>query len=473
MKPTFKHFPVMILLIALSWSSAAWAVETGEVLVSRLNMRSGPGKQYRVLKQLAQGSRITVIKRHDGWLEVIYEDVQGFIVDDAGFVAFSETPSDSTSPEIEAPEAEKEIKETSPTTETIDMQVQASKNDLETLSAQEQKMMAEFDILSRKLDQTRRQVRNAGTGIAAIEEKIQQINQQSDDLRNQIREQEAYAARRLVALYKLNWLGRVHFLASAGSFFDFITRKSALERILGQDTRLLDNLNDKQNTFDQLVAQLNTSRADKRNLELTLEQTIADLEAQQQQHRAMLDRIRGEKALEVAALTAFEKAASELDETLVIEKSAQRPAKPGSQAGINGQTPFESYKGLLTWPVQGKVISFFGSQHSGKFNVPTFQSGINIQAERGEPIRAVAEGYTIFSSWFNGFGNMIIVDHGRHYYTVYAHLEETFKVKGDWVEKGEVIATVGDSGSMSGPALHFEVRYHGTPEDPLLWIKNG
>ena len=94
----------------------------------------------------------------------------------------------------------------------------------------------------------------------------------------------------------------MHFLASAGSFFDFITRKSALDRILGQDTRLLDDLNDKQNALDQLVAELNTSRADKRNLELTLEQTIADLEAQKQQHQAMLDRIRSEKALEVAAL---------------------------------------------------------------------------------------------------------------------------------------------------------------------------
>ena len=64
MKPTFKHFAMLVLLIALSWSSAARSVETGEVLVSRLNMRSGPGKQYRVLKQLAQGSRMTVIKRH-------------------------------------------------------------------------------------------------------------------------------------------------------------------------------------------------------------------------------------------------------------------------------------------------------------------------------------------------------------------------------------------------------------------------
>ena len=68
---------------------------------------------------------------------------------------------------------------------------------------------------------------------------------------------------------------------------------------------------------------------------------------------------------------------------------------------------------------------------------------------------------------------MMIIDHGHHYYTVYAHLEEVFKVKGDRVDQGEVIATVGDSGSMEGPALHFEVRHHGKPIDPLVWIQKG
>jgi septal ring factor EnvC (AmiA/AmiB activator) len=105
--------------------------------------------------------------------------------------------------------------------------------------------------------------------------------------------------------------------------------------------------------------------------------------------------------------------------------------------------------------------------------VTNFQSGISIKAERGEPIRSVSDGHVIFANWFKGFGNMMIVDHGDHYYTVYAHLEEVFKVKGDRVDRGEVIATVGDSGSMRGPALHFEVRHHGKPIDPLKWIQKG
>jgi septal ring factor EnvC (AmiA/AmiB activator) len=102
-----------------------------------------------------------------------------------------------------------------------------------------------------------------------------------------------------------------------------------------------------------------------------------------------------------------------------------------------------------------------------------FQSGIDIQAEKGAPVHAVCSGQVIYSSWFKGYGNMIIIDHGDHYYTLYAHLEELFKTNGDIVQAGEVIATVGDSGSMSGPGLHFEVRHHGKPVDPEKWLKKG
>ena len=122
-------------------------------------------------------------------------------------------------------------------------------------------------------------------------------------------------------------------------------------------------------------------------------------------------------------------------------------------------------------PVKGKIISFYGPYKNTKFNVVNFRSGINIKADRGEPIRSVFAGITLYSRWFKGYGNMIIIDHGSNYYTVYAHVEELFKQKGDRVETSEVIATVGDTGSIYGSRLYFEVRNHGKPMDPLLWIK--
>ncbi len=121
-------------------------------------------------------------------------------------------------------------------------------------------------------------------------------------------------------------------------------------------------------------------------------------------------------------------------------------------------------------PVKGKIVSHFGPYKNTEFNVKNFRSGIDIKAGKGSPIRAVCVGQILYSSWFKGYGNMIIIDHGNNFYTLYAHAEELFKTEGDHVETGEVIATVGDTGSMTGPGLHFEVRHHGKPLDPVKWL---
>ena len=103
-----------------------------------------------------------------------------------------------------------------------------------------------------------------------------------------------------------------------------------------------------------------------------------------------------------------------------------------------------------------------------------FRSGIDIQAERGEPVRAVFRGEVLFAQWFKGYGNMLIIDHGEKYYTVYAHAQELFKKQGDFVETNEVVATVGNTASLSNvTSLYFEVRHQGKPIDPLTWLITG
>ena len=124
-------------------------------------------------------------------------------------------------------------------------------------------------------------------------------------------------------------------------------------------------------------------------------------------------------------------------------------------------------------PVKGKIVFLFGTYRTTKFNVKIFRSGIDIQADYGEPIRAIHGGKIIYANWLKGYGNMIVIDHGGDYHTVYAHAQELFKARGDLVEAGEVIATVGDTGSLIGPDLYFEVRHRGKPVDPLKWVKKG
>jgi septal ring factor EnvC (AmiA/AmiB activator) len=163
-------------------------------------------------------------------------------------------------------------------------------------------------------------------------------------------------------------------------------------------------------------------------------------------------------------------AAADLEERITSLKSDMA----GDDAEKNiSQLAFSAHKGLLIMPVKGRIISLFGPYKNRKYNTTNFRSGIDIKAEKGEPIRSVFKGRVLFADWFKGYGNMIIVDHSNNYYTIYAHLEETFKSKGDAVQTGEVIATVGDTGSLEGAKLYFEVRHHGKPENPLKWLKKG
>jgi septal ring factor EnvC (AmiA/AmiB activator) len=126
---------------------------------------------------------------------------------------------------------------------------------------------------------------------------------------------------------------------------------------------------------------------------------------------------------------------------------------------------------LLLPPVKGKIVSLYGSFRHPQLNVPAFRSGIEIAADRGEPVQSVHSGTIIYASWFKGYGNVLIIDHGSSFYSVYAHLEDVFKSIDNPVEAGEVVATVGDSGALGTPGLYFEIRHHGKPLDPLEWFK--
>jgi murein DD-endopeptidase MepM/ murein hydrolase activator NlpD len=184
----------------------------------------------------------------------------------------------------------------------------------------------------------------------------------------------------------------------------------------------------------------------------------------------LLADIRKQKSLELAAIDELTQAAADLEQKIKLLNLKKTKAVADKNAL---QLSLPAYKGLLIMPVKGKIINLFGPYRNPKYNTTNYRSGIDIRADHGEPIRSVFQGKVIYSEWFKGYGNMIIIDHGHSYYTVYAHLEETFKSKGDSVDTGEVIATVGDTGSITGAKLYFEVRHHGKPMDPLKWLKKG
>jgi len=158
----------------------------------------------------------------------------------------------------------------------------------------------------------------------------------------------------------------------------------------------------------------------------------------------------------------------------------QREASRGESAGkppeasldIRDDGRFERLRGKLPWPASGALASTFGRQQHPRYNTVTFNRGIEITAPLGRDIVAVAEGTAIYADWFKGYGRLVILDHGSGYFTLYAHASDILIRAGDAVSGGQVIAKVGDSGSLEGPQLYFELRHKGKPQDPLAWLRS-
>jgi septal ring factor EnvC (AmiA/AmiB activator) len=133
-------------------------------------------------------------------------------------------------------------------------------------------------------------------------------------------------------------------------------------------------------------------------------------------------------------------------------------------AVIPQRRAFAELRGHLHWPTQGEVVEQFGaSRMSGRWD------GVVIRAAEGAPVKAVSEGRVVFSDWLRGYGLLTIIDHGEGYMTLYAFNQSVYKNVGDWVESGEVIASVGSSGGRWEPGLYFGIREKGRPIDPSLW----
>ena len=137
-------------------------------------------------------------------------------------------------------------------------------------------------------------------------------------------------------------------------------------------------------------------------------------------------------------------------------------------ADLEGHHRFASLRGRLPWPVAGRVVQSFGAPLAGG---RLRARGDLIAARLGTPVRAVSYGRVVFADWLPHFGLLVIVDHGEGYMSIYAHNQSVYVQVGDWVQMGETIATLGDSGGQNQPALYFEIRHRNVALSPRDWCR--
>jgi septal ring factor EnvC (AmiA/AmiB activator) len=152
-------------------------------------------------------------------------------------------------------------------------------------------------------------------------------------------------------------------------------------------------------------------------------------------------------------------------EQLIEELKTVMPEPPlPPRAG----TPFARLRGRLPLPTRGPIIARYG----GSKNLGNLKwRGLLIGGREGQNVISVFRGRVVFADWLRGFGLLLILDHGDGYMTLYGHNQSLHKGVGDWVEAGEIVASLGNTGDMAQPAVYFEIRQNGQPRDPLIWCK--
>lgn len=451
-----------LVLLGVGLCQAGELVEyKGIVNSSKLNIRTQPSELSNVILAIDKGDQVDILggKGDTGdWLAVKFQGKKGYVRNRPIYITL--VP----------------VKQPSPGTETVSNPHQKQHQALADQIAQEEKKVKRFskkemevveglDEIDYALNQARIKSQALARETKDLAGKIKKIQESRDLLAAQIEENQTYAGRRLNSLYRMRMIGRLDVAGAPTSMFDFFLTQNAMKQLIQSDVQVLENQTQDLEKLRLLEEELGQQAGVKAALEAELDLQIQAREMETRKKESILAEIQQQKNLSQAALESLKASARDLDQKFTLLDTEPRILEKGSS--------FSLEKGRLIFPVQGKIVSTFGSTQVGDYNSFTFQSGIDIKVKRGESVRAVFKGEIMYSQWLKGYGNLMIIDHGENYYTLYAHLEEVFKKKGDRVGTGEVIATAGDTGSIKGVCLHFEVRHHGKPVNPMQWLKKG
>lgn len=352
------------------------------------------------------------------------------------------------------------------------------------LKVREGRVLKELRTTERRLRNTKTNIRQLSAREIELQRQLELTRANLARSRSLLGDQRSRLSRRLRNLYKFGRARELEFMLSARSFAQLLARWDFLTRVARQDRRVLLGI-----TEEKEKIEWNESRLDETHEQV--DQTLGKKTEEQKrldrlaaQKKQSVSRIQGERKEYEAAAAELEKTARRIQQLLAdLERrrreeeerrraQSQEPGAPPPPPLTPYEGEFEKGRGQLSWPLRGEIVGRFGNEKHPRFGTVTFNNGIDIRATPGEAVHAVARGRVDFtSSDYGSYGQMIILNHGSGYYTLYAHLSDATVGKGQEVAAGQVIGRAGDSGSLKGTILHFEIRKGRSSVDPMGWLR--
>lgn len=342
--------------------------------------------------------------------------------------------------------------------------IAALQQELESVRGRYDSIRIELRKTERKIGDTSRKLKEVNTKLRKQVAKLGELRVREGKLRQSVAVQRQHLGSQIRASYAM---GRQEYLkillnqenpATVGrviTYYDYLN-KARSERI--------HNLNKTLSELEQVREEVEAETKRLTALRDERRQQRDALTASRRVREQIIGKLRAEISDKDKRLNGMLHDEEELKSLLDALSAALEdiPAEPGNRK------PFGKLKGKLKWPTKGPLVVSYGSPR--KLGKLTWQ-GVMIGASTGQEVHAVSYGRVAFADWLRGYGLLIIIDHGDGYMSLYGHNQSLYRETGDWVEPGELIATVGDSGGQEKPGLYFEIRKNGKPSDPVRWCQ--
>ena len=309
----------------------------------------------------------------------------------------------------------------------------------------------EISLYAIQLEKANRELSSLNKSIPELEAKLDEEKQSIEKI--------------LITTYKFGKFNFLQFMLQAENVGALISENKNLTLLAQYQGKIISNYMENLDQLETAEKELQTKKKEVSRLIKNAEKKRKELQAQERKNRALITEIKKNKKLHLQTLEELKVRAQQL--LILIEKLL----KEEISFPIN-LIPLYEKKGKLPWPIEGKVTTEFGLQRHPQFKTTTMNNGIEISPRKNYVIvRAIHPGKVVYSDYFQGYGNLIIVDHGMSYYSLYGHCSDILVKKGDLVKAEHPIALVGDIGSLEGDSVYFEIRFKTKPLNPLQWLK--
>ena len=343
----------------------------------------------------------------------------------------------------------------------IQAEIQRLQVELDQLRLREEGVLGRLERVGTELRLRRAESNAVALELEQVGRAVDRLQQTLDRLARSQEERRRYLAFRLREVYRAGPDRAVRRLIGGDEVDGFWSGLRYAAFLSERDARVLRSFRaDAKRLLDEQAA-LAATREELDSTRRSLSRAQRRLEDSRRQQGELLEAIRRDRATRRSALDELQQAAEEM--TRLVDRLTPKAGGPTLDV--------HKFKGLLDWPAEGAVSAGFGTVVHPRFRTEVPHPGLDIDAAEGSDIKSVFDGSVAFSSWMRGYGLTAIVDHGGGLMSVYAHASVLIVEPGQKVSGGQLLGKVGDSGSLRGPFLYFELRVDGRPTDPQEWLR--